>query len=251
MKLSNRKKSTVRVSLPNMRWTKFPTQSTVQDTIRQNVMWRTGRDRGHWHNGQPNSKEWKIINADMSLILSSIKGSAEKKLEKLANLVCSYRKEKLGVKQERRNILKMCGIKSRQLRKDKRTFVFCSSAWLMHMDQFLISCSSACNNKKCQVNFWDLTCGLSTPIFTRVWQISISRYYCWVCHLPMGLHFGNSAHNQSLKNRSWTTATVCSGTTTGYNLYGWFWPDFLFSTFKSPLLLHLVLEPPLTNKMAF
>lgn len=37
-----------------------------------------------------NSKEWETINTDLSLILNNIKGSAEKKLEKMGDLIYSY-----------------------------------------------------------------------------------------------------------------------------------------------------------------
>lgn len=46
------------------------------------------------------SQEWETINTDMSLILSGIKGSIEKQLEKRGNLVYPYGKEKFGVKEK-------------------------------------------------------------------------------------------------------------------------------------------------------
>ncbi|KAJ8352263.1 hypothetical protein SKAU_G00237390 [Synaphobranchus kaupii] len=47
-----------------------------------------------------NSKEWEIINEDVNLILGGIKGSVEKKLEKMGDLVYSYGKERFGVKEQ-------------------------------------------------------------------------------------------------------------------------------------------------------
>lgn len=41
-------------------------------------------------------------NTDLSLILSNVKGSAEKKLEKMGDLIYSYGEEKCGVKEQGR-----------------------------------------------------------------------------------------------------------------------------------------------------
>lgn len=47
-----------------------------------------------------NSKELETINTDLSLILSNIKGSVEKKLKKMGYLVYSYGEEKWGVMEQ-------------------------------------------------------------------------------------------------------------------------------------------------------
>lgn len=55
-----------------------------------------------------NSKEWVTINTDLSLILSHIKGSAEKKLEKRGDLIYNYGEEKFGVKEQVRKNEMFC-----------------------------------------------------------------------------------------------------------------------------------------------
>lgn len=55
-----------------------------------------------------NSKQWVTINTDLSLILSHIKGSAEKKLEKRGDLIYNYGEEKFGVKEQVRKNEMFC-----------------------------------------------------------------------------------------------------------------------------------------------
>lgn len=62
-----------------------------------------------------NSKEWETINTDLSLILSNIKGSAEKKLDKMGDLIYSYGEEKWGVKEQVRKKDMLPAPKSRRL----------------------------------------------------------------------------------------------------------------------------------------
>lgn len=62
-----------------------------------------------------NSKEWETINKDLSLILSNIKESAKKKLEKMGDLIYSYGEEKCGVKEQVRKKDMLPALKSRQL----------------------------------------------------------------------------------------------------------------------------------------
>ncbi len=62
-----------------------------------------------------NSKEWETINTDLSLILGNIKGSAEKKLEKMGDLIYSYGEEKCGVKEQVRKKDMLPAPKSRRL----------------------------------------------------------------------------------------------------------------------------------------
>lgn len=64
---------------------------------------------------KPNSKEWETINTDLSLILNNIKGSAEKKLEKIGDLIFSYEEEKCGVKEQVRKKDMLPTPKSRRL----------------------------------------------------------------------------------------------------------------------------------------
>ncbi len=62
-----------------------------------------------------NSKEWETINTDLSLILSHIKGSAKKKLEKMGDLIYSYGEERCGVKEQVRKREMPSTPKSRRL----------------------------------------------------------------------------------------------------------------------------------------
>lgn len=52
--------------------------------------------RRKWKCPKSNSKEWETIDTDLIIILSQIKGSAERKLKKMGDLIYSNGKEKFG-----------------------------------------------------------------------------------------------------------------------------------------------------------
>ncbi len=116
MKLSGRKKPTIRrISTPGNEEEASgrTTSPRQQPAYRKKESMQGRKPLVKWP--KSNSKEWETINTDLSLILSNIKGSAEKKLEKMGDLIYSYGEEKCGMKEQVRKKDMLPTPKSRRL----------------------------------------------------------------------------------------------------------------------------------------